>query len=144
MCVGACLTVTVSCRWRQQIEANKVAFERNRVVGSTAANPLRSAKPLTIPVSPRMKSRERLGDKVGSRPHGILNPHCCFGLRLAPRRTSTRTHTRPPRFDDARLFSQMHAPAAADQPPPPPPRAAPKVRRQPPSSGQELHSGCPL
>lgn len=43
----------------QQRQANQAFFEKSRAIGSTAANPSRSAKPLTIPVSPKMRGKVR-------------------------------------------------------------------------------------
>jgi hypothetical protein len=49
---------------QQQIRANRLAYERNRVVGSsTAAAPLRSTKALTIPQSPHLRLQDRHGEK---------------------------------------------------------------------------------
>lgn len=47
----------------QQLKANQTAYERNRVVGSTATAPLRSTKSLTIPRSPHLRLNDRHGEK---------------------------------------------------------------------------------
>lgn len=51
-------------RLKQQIRTNRLAYERNRMVGGTAGSaPLRSTKALTIPQSPHLRLSARRGEK---------------------------------------------------------------------------------
>lgn len=51
-------------RLKQQVRANRLAAERNKMVGGTAGSaPLRSTKSLTIPQSPQLRLSARHGEK---------------------------------------------------------------------------------